>query len=156
MDSALQPSQGKRFAMFKKVIITGADNVTPYMIRYIIARTPWGALYLHHFLRSDEDRCLHDHPWPFTSIILTGGYFEETPCKCGIQPDHTLLLWYGLGSVLRRPAEWRHRVVLKDGVQPWTLVFVGRRRRKWGFWTKSGWIYWREFLQGKNNGEDLC
>jgi len=33
-------------------------------------------IYLHHILRSDKDRHLHDHPWDYSSIILKGGYFE--------------------------------------------------------------------------------
>src|SRR5271170_2244259 len=42
-----------------------------------------GRLYLHKFYRGDEDLHLHDHPWPFTSLILTRGYWEQTPYKEG-------------------------------------------------------------------------
>lgn len=35
------------------------------------------AIYLHQFFRSDRDRCEHDHPWPFTTLILRGGYHEQ-------------------------------------------------------------------------------
>lgn len=34
--------------------------------------------FLHKFLRSDADRELHDHPWPFKAVILWRGYYEET------------------------------------------------------------------------------
>lgn len=33
--------------------------------------------YLHHIDRPDPGFDLHDHPWPFVSIILRGGYTEE-------------------------------------------------------------------------------
>lgn len=32
-------------------------------------------LYLHHIVRDDDDRALHDHPSASCSIILKGGYF---------------------------------------------------------------------------------
>lgn len=71
----------------------------PYLLRWWISRHPqpdviaaatglrrkyleWrakngGGLYLHLFLQSDEDRALHDHPWPWVSLILDGKYREH-------------------------------------------------------------------------------
>lgn len=37
------------------------------------------AARVHHILRSDHDRALHDHPWDNCSIVLRGGYWEVTP-----------------------------------------------------------------------------
>ena len=34
---------------------------------------------LHHLLVSDPDRDMHDHPWDYTSVLLTGAYLERTP-----------------------------------------------------------------------------
>ena len=31
-------------------------------------------IYLHTIWCSDDDRALHDHPWPRCSIIVDGGY----------------------------------------------------------------------------------
>ena len=59
--------------------ILGDEYGTPYMVRYFISKPNTkakGRIYLHHFLRSDHDRALHDHPWNFVSIILRGGYWE--------------------------------------------------------------------------------
>src|SRR5208282_805597 len=53
-----------------------------YMERWWIRRPKEGRKWtcrLHHILRSDEDRHLHDHPWPYVTIILKGGYWEVTP-----------------------------------------------------------------------------
>lgn len=136
--------------IFKRFVITGGDG-TPYLIRYTLLKTRWGAVYLHKFLRSDEDRCLHDHPWPFISLILKGGYVEETPEGCRFYPP---------GSVLFRPAQWKHRVHLYYAggklVQPWTLVVRGKKKREWGFWTVDGWKPWKYFLDRKNEGIDQC
>jgi hypothetical protein len=40
-------------------------------------------VYLHKFYRGDTDRHLHDHPWPFKSLMLAGGYWEHRA-----NPDH--------------------------------------------------------------------
>ena len=37
------------------------------------------AIRLHHILRSDRDRAMHDHPWENASLVLRGGYREAAP-----------------------------------------------------------------------------
>ncbi|MHC5537598.1 hypothetical protein ACYOEI_05130 [Singulisphaera rosea] len=101
--------------------------------RWKLIPTPWVGIYLHQFFRSDNDRCLHDHPWAFVSVILRGGYWEEMA-----DGRH----WRGPGSILVRRAEDAHRIELEPGTRPWSLVFVGRKVRPWGFHTIRGWIPW--------------
>lgn len=110
--------------------ITGSDG-SVFMRRYRLLRTRWGGFYLHQFLRGDEDKCLHDHPWRFVTLILSGGYTE-------VLPNGTR--WRPPGTLLYRPAEHRHRVDC-DRVC-WSLVFVCRKSRPWGFWTVRGWQQW--------------
>src|SRR4051812_27250028 len=50
-----------------------------FMRRYKLLRMRWGNLYLHEILRSDEDLCLHDHPWRFCTLVVAGGYEEVLP-----------------------------------------------------------------------------
>lgn len=122
-----------------------------------------GRLYLHKFYRGDEDPHLHDHPWPFTSLILTRGYFEETPWSSADSPDGTNLYgyyslqeygeerkirFYRRFSILRRPATWKHRVILKDKKPVWTLVKTGVKERSWGFWIKDKLCPWRKYDDG--------
>lgn len=95
-------------------------------------------LYLHHILRSDGDRELHDHPWGFVSIILGGGYREETP-------ERTSRKWPGM--VLFRRAEHRHRLHLDRPA--WSLVFTSGKKRAWGFWRAGSFIPWRNFVARK-------
>lgn len=117
-----------------------------------------GRLYLHKFYRGDEDPHLHSHPWPFTSLILTGGYWEETRDEDGINgkglyrcftsgPDgeDRIQQFYRPFSVLRRPATWRHRVVLDNDKPVWTLVRTGVKERSWGFWFGDKMCPWREY-----------
>lgn len=55
--------------------IGGKEN--PYMLRwFILPRNPWFNCYMHKFLRDDDDRALHDHPWWFVSVMVSGQYIE--------------------------------------------------------------------------------
>ncbi|MBU8819577.1 hypothetical protein KL864_27195 [Mycolicibacterium goodii] len=134
-------------------IIGGSDD--PYMLRwYVIPRNPVLNVYLHKFLRSDDDRALHDHPWWFVSLILKGGYTEVT--GAGRTPRSGLVGGRYRGwdrTLVFRPATFRHRVELWPVVEHskpflgrrdrrelpcWTLIVTGPRRRLWGFWCPSG------------------
>lgn len=111
-----------------------ADHLGDYMERWILDLGPLGTIRLHHILRSDEARALHDHPWDFWSLLLTGGYLEVT--ERGSR-------WWPRWSLVRRRAEDLHRLVVDRPV--WTLVWSGPRRREWGFLVPGeGWLHWRE------------
>lgn len=128
-----------------------------FFVRYDLIKTRWGSVYLHEFLRSDADRCLHDHPWPFMTIILRGGYWEELPAAIHRDPktgEARPLVFYGPlmtrewrrpGYIGRYPAEHAHRIELDPArPKPWSLVIVGRKRRAWGFWNLAGkWRPWK-------------
>jgi hypothetical protein len=106
--------------------------------RYRIFKTPILSMFVHVFERSDKDRCLHDHAWPFVSIILRDGYYEQV----GNSWDAPRLTWYPPGSVLFRRADHAHRIEIKPGTRPVSLVIVGRKVRDWGFHTIRGWRKW--------------
>lgn len=66
--------------MFRRFYIGGKEN--PYMIRwFVIPRNPWFNIYVHKFCRDDDDRALHDHPWWFVSLVLSGSYIELLSCN---------------------------------------------------------------------------
>ncbi len=117
-----------------------------------------GAVFLHHFHRSDADDALHDHPWPFTSVILAGGYYEHAVAQDGIIRRR----WYGPGRVLTRAAEWKHRTELLPGSDCWTLIFRGTKVRSWFFHCfandrltgKS--VPWRSFVDKLETGALGC
>lgn len=66
-------------------LLTRMRGFKPLFERYFLCAIPrwiprWcgGAIYLHHYLRSDPDRGLHDHPWDRAfAWQLAGGYSEE-------------------------------------------------------------------------------
>lgn len=131
-------------------VIGTPDN--PYLLRwYIIPRNNWLSIYLHKFLRDDEDRALHDHPWWFLSWMVKGGY-EEVVYE-GFLPVRRR--WLSLA--LRRPTH-RHRVrLLRDAAGKmlpcWTFVVTGPRVREWGFWCPQGFIHWEKFTAPGEPGQ---
>ena len=127
--------------MINKKVITGCeargDAESPYLTRWTLLQTRFGNLYLHQFHRSDADT-MHDHPWPFVSLILWRGYIEETPKGRRRKLP---------GMLLFRRAEHVHRVELIHDRPAVTLVFVGNRQRDWGFHLPTGWLEWREYFR---------
>jgi len=115
----------------------------PLLTRYYLLDSPWLALYLHHFHRSDNDRHVHDHPWSFITFLFSGGYWEHVPKFAEIPEGEQVRLYRRRFSILWRPAEWRHWVEIERPL--WTLVLRFRRRREWGFWTERGWLHWKTY-----------
>lgn len=109
-------------------------------------------VYLHQFLRSDDDRALHDHPWLFNlSWILEGAYieFSNGPSR-----------WLMQGQIKIRFGRAPHRVQLlpaDNGDPPlcpvWTLFITGPVVREWGFLCPKGWVHWKDFTA--NNGATI-
>jgi hypothetical protein len=106
----------------------------PVMRRWVI-ETPLGSVRLHHFLRSDDSRALHDHPWWFVTIPLSGGYEDVT--DDGVETMRRFRPRF-------RPAGHRHAVHTDDC---WTFIVTGRKLRHWGFWTKLGFVENRSFFR---------
>jgi hypothetical protein len=117
----------------KRDVGDGAGNV--FFWRYRLIRGRFFGVFLHEFLRSDAERCLHDHPWGFISIVLRAGYWEELPGG--------VVKWRRPGSILVRRATDSHRITINHGSKPWSLVIVGPKVREWGFHTLVGWKAWK-------------
>lgn len=115
----------------------------PYMRRHFVLgqhnQTGGSTARYHQILESDRAD-LHDHPWDFVSVILSGSYVEVTE-----QDEQE----YGPGSVLIRTAEQMHRLIVPSRKHVWTYVTLGAPRRRWGFQTEHGWQGWREYLDAE-------
>lgn len=139
-------------------IIGGLDN--PYLRRWhVIPRNPIFNIYLHQILRSDDDRALHCHPWCNMSVILRGEYIERVPLRqsqvTGFDyvEGHTRDLLRLEGDVTARFGRWRHRLIIPEMSQGcWSLFMTGPVYRRWGFWCRTRWIYWREFVDARDKG----
>lgn len=121
--------------------INGHGLCPTYMYRWTVLRTPWFAIYLHHFVGDDWSRDMHDHPKRFISLGLNGRYIEETP---GHSRTFTAP-WLRSFS-----ANHIHRIRLYEGEQCWTCCIVLKHVRQWGFWRDGIWIPWRDYVFGGN------
>ena len=131
--------------VFRFEIIDGHGAVALYLHRWRLLSLGGGrAVYLHHFLGSDWSRDLHDHPKPFVSIGLRGGYVEETfnPVQLVTKRRQWRAPW-----IRRFPAWHVHRLRITRARPTWTLVYVGKAVRDWGFWTPAGWVEWSVYVR---------
>ena len=125
-----------------RVIMDREDN-DPYLERYYIflkdrSWFPFN-MFVHKFLKSDPDD-LHDHPWPYCTIILRGGYWEYT--KFSPIPQ-----WKGAGQIRFGHSTDYHRIELEPGVDCWTLFCPGPKVRDWGFLRGNKWIQHEQYFK---------
>jgi hypothetical protein len=119
----------------------------PYLCRWwVIPRNKWGNIYLHQFLRSDEDRALHDHMYVNLSYLLEGEYVEHTIAAGGVHSAQR----YQAGDVRVRLPRTAHRIEVDAPC--WSLFVTGPRVREWGFHCPRGWRHWREFVNPQDTG----
>jgi hypothetical protein len=142
----------------RKRIIYDRVNNEPYLERYYLFlkernKFPFN-VFLHKFLKGDPDD-VHDHPWPYVTVILKGGYWEWIP------KINTLGQKWGEYRVWRGPGHFRkceptdyHRIELEPGVTAWTLFMPGPHKREWGFLTGSletqRWVQHEQYLKERN------
>jgi hypothetical protein len=125
------------------------DNANPevvYLRRFIFIKCPWFAIYFHRIFLRDDDRYPHNHPFPFWSFLLTGGYEEER-----VQP-HPMGIRALRSTTVRKRKRWSlaktglndfHRIRVMHG-KVRTLVFCGPRKQEWGFLTPEGFKSYAE------------
>lgn len=131
----------------ERVIPDRSDTTLPYLSRYYLIgsqHSKWFAVVLHRFHRGDSDDYRHDHPWwCWLSIVLAGGYWEDT-----------VKGWFfrRAGDIQFHRGSHKHRVHLDAHAGPvWTLFVMGPRYRgsKWFFHAPSGPIEHDDYLRGK-------
>lgn len=134
------------------VVIGGQAD--PYLMRWwIVPRNRVFNVYLHLFLRSDDDRALHDHPWANMSILLAGRYLEHRIHAGGIHQRTERVAGQRSGWALRATGRTAHRIELHQG-HCWTLFVTGPVYRAWGFHCpQAGWVPWQKFTAAADPGQ---
>lgn len=111
---------------------------TPLFERYHVSTSMMAGeevtCYLHHYLRSDPDGGLHDHPWNWAvAWPLCGGYVEERFAGLGGGR-------FGVRFINRRPGipykltgDDFHRLILNGAETSWSLFWTGATVKDWGF-----------------------
>jgi len=97
-------------------------------------------VFIHKFLKSDPDD-VHDHPWPYATLILKGGYNEWIPefDKDGKKIGE-VCHWRGPGHFRISSANSYHRIEMVEGVTAWTMFMPGPQKREWGFLVNNIWM----------------
>jgi hypothetical protein len=130
--------------------VIGQDEC-PLMLRWTIVKLPFGKLMIHHFPPNVTDRDPHDHPSPFISLILKGGYFNIEWIKVDLpgQEHMAEVEWLGRGRLVLRRAKHMHITETSDQ-GAWTLVLMGpKTRREWGFLRLADdkWWEWKAYVE---------
>ena len=94
----------------------------PWTARYYLLfrkRPRWFPfnILIHHILDDDHGVGLHNHPFPYITIIISGGYWETDKNKNKIWRDR---FYVGF-----RSADNLHRVDLEPGIKPVTIHIAG-------------------------------
>lgn len=126
--------------------IIGDDPADPYLRRWwCIPRNSIFNVYLHEFLKDDDDRALHDHPFWSVSLTLNGD-LREVYLRRGREIRREVRT----GDVIVRSGRFAHRMIVPR--PSWTLFVTGPRYREWGFLCESGWRHWKQFTARENKG----
>lgn len=157
--------------IIRRAMCTPYRHLPGYMERYWLfnpygehaedksARFKWlPSVRVHHILRADEDRAMHDHPWDARTMILRGWYWErrlhsvEETSELRVvnydlfhrQPGHTAAIRFGEFHSIDQ--------VSVGGV--WTLFFTWKYRGMWGFDVDGVKVPWRDYLAQKENRDE--
>ena len=106
-----------------------------YLTRTVL-ETPWFSIRLHHWLKSDDQRFPHDHPWWFFSLVLWGSYWDLT------EHSATLRKWM---TVCYYPHTHKHKV--KVSRPCWTLLLTGLVKHRWGFFVDGEFVPKKEYFK---------
>lgn len=96
-------------------------HAKPWVERYYLIfkkRPRWFPfnLLIHRILDNDHGQGVHNHPCPYITVILTGGYWETLA---------TGRYWRRPGYIGWRAADTKHRVDIKPDTTPITLFIQG-------------------------------
>ena len=139
----------------RKRVVMDRTSDEPYLERYYLFLKERDSfpfnVFLHKFLKSDPDD-VHDHPWPYATLILKGGYYEWIPqFNNKGQKISELQVWRGPGHFRICGANSFHRIELVPGITAWTLFMPGAKQRDWGFLVKNKWVQWEEYLKQRKS-----
>ena len=137
----------------RKRIIMDRTSQEPLLTRYYIflKDRKWFPfnVFIHKFHKSDPDD-VHDHPWPYATLILKGGYYEWIPnFNSNGEMIGEIKHWRKPGHFRICNANSYHRIELDPTVTAWTMFMPGPQKREWGFLVKNKWIPNGNYLESR-------
>jgi hypothetical protein len=136
----------------RKRIIMDRTCDEPLLTRYYLflkdrKRFPFN-VFLHKFHKGDPGD-VHDHPWPYATLILKGGYYEWIPQFVEGVKIGEFRKWRGPGHFRICSANSYHRIEKHPDVTAWTLFMPGPHQQDWGFLVNNKWIHNEQYLKEK-------
>ena len=123
--------------------IVRAERMSPAFTKYHLA----DGRALHRFSREEPHAHPHDHPWPFETTILDGGYAEEVFRAAEDGNWHSEIVHRDPGTSHWVAAEHIHRIVALPHGECWTLVRAGAHERETRFWRFGDGVWSRAWHQ---------
>lgn len=122
-------------------------HIGDYMKRWIVKLPTGHTVRVHRILRADADDEMHNHPFAFVSLILSGGYLEQI-YVCEGELHHKVQIWRRPFSLNRCSIETRHKICWVPPGGAWTLVLAQPKAQSWGFFLEPDqtFVPWREFI----------
>jgi hypothetical protein len=111
----------------------------PYLNRWELrGNHPTFDVYLHQFLKSDDNQALHDHTASSIAIVVRGRYTEWLRAnRPRIRNE---------GDIVARRATMAHRIEIDEARPgPITVFIRGPKSREWGFYCARGWRHHHNF-----------
>lgn len=100
---------------------------------------------VHHILRADHARDMHNHPWSFRTIILRGWYIETRERQKNGRMYPRVTYFREAGDTAKLDADGFHHVSKVSDGGVYTLFISWRWRHVWGFKTPDGFVAWRDY-----------
>jgi hypothetical protein len=141
----------RTWALMQRVDAPDVENPDEnYMVRWRLVQTPWFGVYIHRINTPDRRSTLHDHPWPFVTVVLRGGYVEDYgETTTGKYHSYTYQCgsrtWRACSVHVMRKTD-AHTITELRRSPTWTLVFAGLRKPEpsWGYWDEDGFTPYDE------------
>lgn len=140
------PGYMNRYWLFNAYKKINGDEITPI---------PWlPSIRIHHILRRDGDRHVHDHPWDARTVILKGKYME----KRLTERDYEMLELVGGWDPECEPFERKrgdtaplkfgeyHSIIAVSDGGVWTMFITFGYQGMWGFLVDGKKMPWREYM----------
>lgn len=126
-----------RWWLFNAYQDTAGNNLPQ---NWLMRRLP--SVRVHHILREDMDRHMHDHPWDARTIILRGVYVEEY-----LNARNETIVASRMNGDTRaiRFGEY-HRIKYVGDGGVYTLFFTWKYVGTWGFLVNGHKVPYREYL----------
>lgn len=151
--------------LIKKAMKTPYEHLDGYMNRYWLFNkyeyTPgqdeagydkrkykWlPAIRIHHILRKDQGRDLHDHPWDARTIILKGWY-GETRMNHYVGDGFVAVQehWRDPGDTAALKLGEFHEITQVSDGGVWTMFFTWDYQGTWGFFVDGKKVLWKQYL----------